>query len=44
MNSTLIIGILGGAILVGFFAYNVYDCYIKKDTEDTNEDTRNNSR
>ena len=37
MDSTLIVGILGGVVLVGFFAYNIYDSYIKKDPKDQEE-------
>ncbi|MDD5949995.1 MAG: hypothetical protein PUC39_09770 [Lachnospiraceae bacterium] len=35
MSSSIIIGVLGGIILVGFFAYNIYDNFLKKDEEDT---------
>lgn len=36
MSSTIVVSILGGIILVGFFAYNIYDNYLKKDR--TNEE------
>lgn len=44
MDSTMIIGILGGVVLVGFFAYNIYDSYIKKDTKDTSQNTNKNNK
>lgn len=41
MNSTIVIGVLGGIILVGFFAYNIYDSFLRKDSED--EDASKNA-